>query len=86
MMLAGISMPSTKELEITEKKIGKSMTERLGDKDINHMIKEKERFMLNPKNYAMYKSRLTKERDNALQVIIPLILRHREESKDIRSL
>ena len=29
------------------------------------MIREKERFMENPRNYAMYKSRLAKERDIA---------------------
>jgi RNA polymerase-associated protein RTF1 len=66
-MLNGMSLPSTKELEMLEKRITKALTERLEDKDINHMIKEKERFMVNPRNYAMYKSRLTKDRDNALQ-------------------
>merc|ERR1719470_532757 len=44
-----------------------AMVRKLGDKDINHMIKEKERFMVNPRNYAMYKSRLIKDRDNAVQ-------------------
>ena len=68
MMTNGMSLPSTKELEATERKISKALTDRMGDKDINHMIKEKERFMTNPKNYAMYKSRLIKDRDNALQV------------------
>lgn len=66
-MLAGMSLPSTKELEATEKKIQKALIERLGDKDINHMVKEKERFQLNPKNYAMFKGRLIRDRDNALQ-------------------
>merc|ERR1712165_457216 len=66
-MLNGMSLPSTKELEVLERRIQKALTDRLEDKDINHMIKEKERFMVNPRNYAMYKSRLTKDRDNAIQ-------------------
>ena len=66
-MLNGMSLPSTKELEMLERRIQKALTDRLEDKDINHMIKEKERFMVNPRNYAMYKSRLTKDRDNAIQ-------------------
>jgi hypothetical protein len=41
------------------------MVRKLSDKEINHMIREKERFMENPRNYAMYKSRLAKERDVA---------------------
>ena len=61
-------MPTTKEMQIREKQIAEAMVRQLGDKDINHMIKEKERFMVNPRNYAMYKSRLIKDRDNAVQV------------------
>ena len=41
------------------------MIRKLSDKEINHMIREKEKFMVNPRNYAMYKSRLAKERDIA---------------------
>merc|ERR1719461_2837185 len=67
-MLQGMSLPTTKEMDMREKQILEAMTRKLGDKDINHIIKEKERFMVNPRNYAMYKSRLIKERDNAMQV------------------
>jgi len=66
-MTGGMAMPTTKEMEIREKQIADAMIRKLGDKDINHMIKEKERFMVNPRNYAMYKSRLIKDRDNAVQ-------------------
>jgi len=66
-MIGGMAMPTTKEMEIREKQIAEAMVRKLGDKDINHMIKEKERFMVNPRNYAMYKSRLIKDRDNAVQ-------------------
>ena len=52
-MLAGMALPSTKELEVLEKRIARALVERLGDKDINHMIKEKERFMVNPR-YCSY--------------------------------
>ena len=118
-MLAGMALPSTKELEGLEKRIARALVERLGDKDINNMIKEKERFMVNPRyqastytllllsppslltftssslsphppphpphfhlilplllltadprNYAMHKSRLARDRDNALQVTL----------------
>ena len=37
------------------------------DKDVQHVLKEKERFCAYPKNYAMFKSKLTKERDCATQ-------------------
>eukprot|EP00090_Calanus_glacialis_P047116 TRINITY_DN9579_c0_g1_i1.p1 TRINITY_DN9579_c0_g1~~TRINITY_DN9579_c0_g1_i1.p1 ORF type:complete len:656 (-),score=273.09 TRINITY_DN9579_c0_g1_i1:250-2217(-) len=67
-MTGGLTMPTTKEMQIREKQIAEAMVRQLGDKDINHMIKEKERFMVNPRNYAMYKSRLIKDRDNAVQV------------------
>jgi len=66
-MTGGMTLPTTKEMEIREKQIADAMLRKLGDKDINHMIKEKERFMVNPRNYAMYKSRLIKDRDNAVQ-------------------
>ena len=66
-MVGGMTLPTTKEVEIKEKQIIEAQTRRVNDKDINHMIKEKERFMENPKNYAMFKSRLIKERDIALQ-------------------
>ena len=66
-MTGGMAMPTTKEMEIREKQIADVMIRKLGDKDINHMIKEKERFMVNPRNHAMYKSRLIKDRDNVVQ-------------------
>merc|ERR1719192_1672585 len=63
-----MSLPTTKEMDMREKQIAEAMVRKLGDKDINHIIKEKERFMVNPRNYAMYKSRLIKDRDNAMQM------------------
>ena len=42
------------------------MNRKLGDHEINHMLKEKEKFMLNPRNYAMYKSKLKKDLDTAI--------------------
>lgn len=64
-MLAGIYLPTLQQIEDKHKQISKATTRNLNEKDINHMIREKERFMDNPRNYAMYKSRLTKERDVA---------------------
>jgi len=66
-MTGGMTLPTIKEMDLREKQIAEAMVRKLGDKDINHMIKEKERFMVNPRNYAMYKSRLIKDRDNAVQ-------------------
>ena len=62
-MLGGMSLPTDKEIENKMKELKDAENYRVGDKDINHMIKEKERFMKNPRNYAMHKSRLQKERD-----------------------
>ena len=53
------------EADNKKKQIDKFNNRRMTDKDIHHMLKEKERFMQNPKNYAMYKSKLSKDRDSA---------------------
>ena len=57
---------STRELEAREKQIKVAVNRKLGDHEINHMLKEKEKFMLNPRNYAMYKSKLKKDLDTAI--------------------
>jgi len=66
-MLGGMSLPNIKEVEAKGKAISDALVRKMGDSDINHMIKEKERFMVNPRNYAMHKSRVIKERDDAVQ-------------------
>ena len=66
-MLGGMSLPTTKEVEAKQKSISDCINYKLGEKDINHIIKEKERFRLNPRNYAMYKSRLQKDMEIASQ-------------------
>ena len=53
------------DMEAKEKHIKRARSRVLNEKDIGHMIKEKAKFNDNPRNYAMYKSRLTKERDVA---------------------
>ena len=50
-----------------KKQIEKFDQRRMTDKDVQHMLKQKERFSAYPKNYAMHKSKLTKERDCATQ-------------------
>ena len=42
------------------------MNKKLGDNEINFMLKEKEKFMQNPTNYAVFKSKLKKEIDTAI--------------------
>merc|ERR1712242_526171 len=59
-------MGTTRELEAREKQIKVAVNRKLGDHEINHMLKEKEKFMLNPRNYAMYKSKLKKDLDTAI--------------------
>merc|ERR1719508_658411 len=53
-----MSLPTMREVESKAKEIAEAD---------NYTVKEKERFMKNPKNYAMFKSRLQKERDGAAQ-------------------
>ena len=45
-----MTLPSTREVEMREKQIRAATTRRLGDHEINHMLKEKERFMQNPRS------------------------------------
>merc|ERR1719347_1114529 len=66
-MLGGMSLPTIKEIHRLEKSISDACIRKLNDNDINFIIKEKQKFMLNPRNYAMHKSKLIKERDDALQ-------------------
>ena len=49
-MQGGMTLPSTREVEMREKQIRAATTRRLGDHEINHMLKEKERFMQNPRS------------------------------------
>ena len=58
-------LPTVREVEMKEKQINLALNRKLGDQDINHMLKEKEKFMLNPANYAMYKSKLKRDLDTA---------------------
>merc|ERR1719323_2135283 len=59
-------MPTMREVEMRQKQINLAMNRKMGDNEINHMLKEKQKFMLNPTNYAMYKSKLKKDIDNAM--------------------
>ena len=64
-MLSGLYLPTLIELEEKEKQIKKAQSRVLNEKDIHHMVKEKAKFQNSPRNYAMFKSKLTKERDVA---------------------
>ena len=48
-MLGGMTLPTTREVELREKQIRAATTRRLGDQEINHMLREKEKFMQNPR-------------------------------------
>lgn len=65
-MMAGINIPSIQDAEEKKRQIEKFNTRILNDKDIQHMLEQKKRFKQNPQNYAMYKSKLTKDRAHAV--------------------
>jgi len=65
-MMAGMYLPTVQEVEDKYKQIMQAEARTLNEKEIMHMVKEKERFQQNPRNYAMFKSRLAKDRDAAM--------------------
>lgn len=65
-MLGGLPLPTLQLVEDKIKHINRVNNRAVNDKDIVHMVREKERFQENPRNYAMTKSRITKDRDAAV--------------------
>ena len=65
-MLGGLPLPTMQHVEDKLKHIIRVNNKAVNDKDIVHMVKEKERFQENPRNYAMTKSRISKDRDAAV--------------------
>ena len=62
------SLPTTRDIEMKEKQIRDATNRKLSDNEITVMLKQKEKFSLNPTNYAMAKSKIKKEIDNAKAV------------------
>jgi len=62
---ANMAVPSLDFVKDKSKEIQGAVNYKWKDNDIDKMIATKERFQKNPKNYAMFKSRLQREKDLA---------------------
>lgn len=63
--MANMSLPTCEYVRSKLADIRKAMAYEYTSEDIDKIVKEKERFHKHPRNYAMYKSRLTREKDIA---------------------
>ncbi|KAM6158576.1 uncharacterized protein ACDL77_023116, partial [Rhynchocyon petersi] len=62
MLSAGMHLPTLEELQKKEFSIQEALHYPFSDRDIDEIVKEKERFRKAPLNYAMWKTRLLKEK------------------------
>ncbi|TRY86808.1 hypothetical protein DNTS_020529 [Danionella cerebrum] len=62
MMLAGMQLPTLDEISKKEQSIKEAVNYKFNDKDIEDIVKEKDRFRKAPPNYAMKKTQLLKEK------------------------
>uniref|UniRef100_A0A2H8TV92 RNA polymerase-associated protein Rtf1 n=2 Tax=Melanaphis sacchari TaxID=742174 RepID=A0A2H8TV92_9HEMI len=60
-----IPLPTLDELEIKVKDIKAALAYQFKEEDVEQIVREKERFKTNPHNYAMKKTSLMKDRDDA---------------------
>lgn len=62
MMSAGMQFPTLDEIAKKEQSIKEAVNYKFNDKDIEDIVKEKDRFRKAPSNYAMKKTQLFKEK------------------------
>ncbi|KAJ8289663.1 hypothetical protein GJAV_G00003890 [Gymnothorax javanicus] len=62
MIIAGMQVPTLDEITKKEQAIKEAMNYKFNDKDIEDIVKEKDRFRKAPPNYAMKKTQLLKEK------------------------
>ncbi|XP_054894671.1 RNA polymerase-associated protein RTF1 homolog isoform X3 [Poeciliopsis prolifica] len=62
MMVAGMQVPTLDEITKKEQSIKEAMNYKFNDKDIEDIVKEKDRFRKAPPNYAMKKTQLLKDK------------------------
>uniref|UniRef100_A0A8C6TMF9 RNA polymerase-associated protein RTF1 homolog n=1 Tax=Neogobius melanostomus TaxID=47308 RepID=A0A8C6TMF9_9GOBI len=62
MMAAGMQVPTLDEITKKEQSIKEAMNYKFNDKDIEDIVKEKDRFRKAPPNYAMKKTQLLKDK------------------------
>ncbi|XP_025423605.1 RNA polymerase-associated protein Rtf1 [Sipha flava] len=60
-----ITLPTLEELETKIKDIKAALAYQFKEEDVEKIVREKERFKTNPHNYAMKKTSLMKDRDDA---------------------
>uniref|UniRef100_A0A7N8XKR4 RNA polymerase-associated protein RTF1 homolog n=1 Tax=Mastacembelus armatus TaxID=205130 RepID=A0A7N8XKR4_9TELE len=62
MMVAGMEVPTLDEITKKEQSIKEAVNYKFNDKDIEDIVKEKDRFRKAPPNYAMKKTQLLKDK------------------------
>ncbi|KAK6481201.1 RNA polymerase-associated protein RTF1-like protein [Huso huso] len=62
MIIAGMQVPNLDEITKKEHAIKEAVNHKFNDKDIEDIVKEKDRFRKGPANYAMKKTQLLKEK------------------------
>uniref|UniRef100_H3DPW0 RNA polymerase-associated protein RTF1 homolog n=1 Tax=Tetraodon nigroviridis TaxID=99883 RepID=H3DPW0_TETNG len=62
MMVAGMQVPTLDEITKKEQTIKEALNYKFNDKDIEDIVKEKDRFRKAPPNYAMKKTQLLKDK------------------------
>ncbi|KAL3049646.1 RNA polymerase-associated protein RTF1 homolog isoform X2 [Pseudochaenichthys georgianus] len=68
MVVAGMQVPTLDEITKKEQSIKEAMNHKFNDKDIEDIVKEKDRFRKAPSNYAMKKTQLLKDKAMAEEV------------------
>ncbi|TNN64172.1 RNA polymerase-associated protein RTF1 [Liparis tanakae] len=68
MIVAGMQVPTLDEITKKEQSIKEAMNHKFNDKDIEDIVKEKDRFRKAPANYAMKKTQLLKDKAMAEEV------------------
>lgn len=62
MIIAGMQVPTLDEINKKEQSIKEAVNHKFNDKDIEDIVKEKDRFRKAPPNYAMKKTQLLKDK------------------------
>lgn len=68
MIVAGMQVPTLDEITKKEQSIKEALNYKFNDKDIEDIVKEKDRFRKAPPNYAMKKTQLLKDKAMAEEV------------------
>ncbi|XP_075963955.1 RNA polymerase-associated protein RTF1 homolog [Anarhichas minor] len=68
MIVAGMQVPTLDEITKKEQSIKEALNHKFNDKDIEDIVKEKDRFRKAPPNYAMKKTQLLKDKAMAEEI------------------